>query len=136
MADETTTDQKKSDILNLFDGEELTDNGLGEITSEVDGKLVLLLGEPSSGKTTLFASLFDQFQKGPVADYLFAGSKTQIGFEKRCHFARVVSKGVHSNTERTFLSNGISYLHLAVRKKKIRSTIATFIFCGHFGRTI
>jgi hypothetical protein len=91
------------------------------ITYENQTRLIIVIGEPNSGKTTLLASIHDGFQKGPIGGYLFAGSKTLIGFEKRCHHARMASNRLSADTERT-KSNDFSFLHLIIRPEEPKSS--------------
>ncbi len=75
-------------------------------------RLVVLAGPAGSGKTTLAASLYSAFQKGPFAGYRFAGSRTLVGFEERCWLARASSGGRTPDTERTPRGEEMQFLHL------------------------
>ncbi len=108
---------EEDEVVYLRSGKHFEEHELSLITHDVPIQLVLLLGAPNSGKTTLLASLFDQFQKNPVAGYNFAGSKTIYGFERRCHKARYSGiVGATPDTDRTSVMNPV-YLHLCLRKK-------------------
>lgn len=102
----------------LYSGQEMSGAELAAVTFAHPTNLILIMGEPNSGKTTLLAALFDVFQKGPFSRHLFAGSRTQIGFEIRCHTARMASGRVQPDTERT-TNDEFSYLHLALRKSDL-----------------
>jgi GTPase SAR1 family protein len=122
---ETEHEVKKN--VPIYSGDELSDNEIEIITNRYSTNLILIMGEPNSGKTTLLASLYDQFQKGKFSGYLFAGSKTQIGFEKRCHHARTLSGNLIPNTERTS-SSTFHYLHLSVKNEEKDSSIKHLLF--------
>ena len=86
-----------------------------EIAAAHDTKLVVLLGEKDSGKTTLLAELHQLFLEGPVGDMMFAGSMTLPEFERRCFLARLSSGATHGDTERTkFAGDDVHLLHLCV----------------------
>ncbi|MGH8422076.1 MAG: TRAFAC clade GTPase domain-containing protein [Pseudomonas fluorescens] len=77
-------------------------------------KFVTIVGEFDSGKTTLICALYERFLKGKFANYLFAGSRTLVGFEKRSHHSRIDSGRVVPDTLRTSLSDGLRYFHLSL----------------------
>jgi hypothetical protein len=75
---------------------------------------VIALGGPfDSGKTSLIASLYDLFQRGPVGGYAFAGSSTLRSFELACHDTRRASKRIKPGMERTQTGDA-TYLHLDI----------------------
>lgn len=75
---------------------------------------VTIVGDRNSGKTTLICAIYDRFLKGPFAGYLFAGSRTLIGLEKRSHLARAESGRSQPDTPHTSLSEGLTFFHFAV----------------------
>ncbi|MBW8683515.1 hypothetical protein K1Y79_04135 [Chitinophaga sp. B61] len=99
-------------------GDDLQENELSTITYQFKSNLVVLIGEPECGKSTLYAALLDRFHKGPIGDFNFAGCLTPIAFEKRAHYARLKSKSKSSDNERT-KSFEFSYLHLEVRHRSL-----------------
>lgn len=101
----------------LFEGIEFTLATSSIITYEFFSKTVFILGDSDSGKTTLIATLFDLFQKGPIKNLYFAGSYTQIGFETRCHLSRINSNANEAETEKTNTKE-LSFLHLALKHKE------------------
>jgi len=107
---------KKSDIIKIASGDDLTAETFEKLTYEVPTKLILLIGEPDCGKSTLFASIFDRFQKGNFGQYSFAGTETPIGFERRAHHARIVSQNLSSKAERT-TTGEFTYLHLKLKRR-------------------
>lgn len=78
-------------------------------------RVVLIGGAADSGKTTLLTSIYESLQKGPFAQYRFAGSYTLLGFERRCHRARITSERSSPDTARTPLPEGVRFLHLRLR---------------------
>ena len=96
-------------------GEALTAEEALELTRAVPVCVVVLAGPANSGKTTLLASLYEQFHYGPVGGFLFAGSRTLVGFERRCHLSRRASGRDTPDTERTSQTAEDLLLHLSLR---------------------
>lgn len=117
---EVTGTTSDSDAIYFGSGKALPESNIERITYAFPTKLILIIGGPNCGKTTLVASIFDSFQEGPLGKFIFAGSQTQVGFEERCHTARLssTSKRVNPETERT-KSADFFYLHLAIRDKSL-----------------
>ena len=98
--------------LALSSGRALTvEEGHG-VTGERRTKVVVLIGMVKSGKTTVLSELYERFCKGPIGGYLFAGSKTIMGFEQICYFARAVSERGVEDTDRTKIGIENNLLHL------------------------
>jgi hypothetical protein len=108
-------------------GESFQEEEISTITYRYPCKLILLIGEPSSGKSTLYAALFDSFHKGGCGNYFFSSTRTPIGFERICYLAREKSQGKIPKTERT-KSYEFTYYHLAVRDKELKNEIQHLIF--------
>lgn len=122
---ELTDDQSEPDITIpestthiIPSGDDLQENELSTITYQFKSNLIVLIGEPECGKSTLYAALLDRFHKGPIDEFNFAGCLTPIAFEKRAHYARLKSNSKTSENERT-KSFEFSYLHLEVRHKSL-----------------
>ncbi len=73
---------------------------------------MIVAGPVGSGKTTILTSLFESFLEAPTGNYLFAGSKTLVGFERRCHDARKASGRLVAETGHTSRREGVRFLHL------------------------
>jgi hypothetical protein len=101
-------------MVKLFRGDELTIGQLTEVTYRFPASKIYILGEHDSGKTTILATLFEMFQFAPFHGLYFAGSLTQVGFEKRCFHSRLSSKNEEADTERT-KTEEFRYLHIAVK---------------------
>jgi hypothetical protein len=98
--------------IKLLSGEELKLENLHIITNNFHTKRIFIIGESDSGKTTLLVRLYNSFQLGPFDQYLFAGSLSLIGFERRCHLSKVESNNDKEQTEKT-KSKEFGFLHLA-----------------------
>src|SRR5690348_2935417 len=85
------------------------------ITLRAQTQIVVPVGPVGCGKTTLLATIYDQFLLGPFAGWLFGGSETLLGFEQRSFLSRVVSGGSAASTERTSISAGEQFLHLRIQ---------------------
>lgn len=84
--------------------------------------VVVLAAMPNSGKTSLFASIMNLFQAGPIEDISFAGSETLVGFEERTVLARVASGRDTPDVLRTPTGEA-AYLHLRVARNNKELTI-------------
>lgn len=84
-----------------------------ELANAFPARVVLMMGEKDAGKTTLLAELHHAYLKAPFAGFMFAGSKTLIGFEQRCFLSRLQSGQTEEDTERT-KSADIKLLHMAL----------------------
>ena len=99
-------------VRELHHGDPMTLHEASVITVSGPSRLIVLAGERDSGKTTLLASLYENFLKGPFCGFLFAGSLTLPGFEQRCFDARVDSGRDAAHTPHTSLRLGLRVLHL------------------------
>lgn len=114
--DDISEDQTNTpEMVSLPGVDEFTFETASLVTCAALTRLIVIAGEADSGKTTLLASLSDSFQKGSLAGYLFNESRTLIGFEKRCHKARLASGGIRPDTDRTPPSEEHKLLHLSVQ---------------------
>lgn len=110
--------QKEVAAVVLPDGRALTSAAALDITRARRSTVIVLAGEAESGKTTLLVSLYQCFQHGPFAGYDFAGSRTLIGLEERCHYSRIASGRAVADTERTFLGRPEHLVHLRLRRRQ------------------
>lgn len=126
--------QESVEYVNVYPGDELTAKSAIPITRSRDTRLIILAGDVESGKTTLLACIYEMFQSGPFAGYYFAGSNTLLGFERRCHDARISSEREIPTTEHTILDmdeyqRGIHrLLHLKVCKKAAKLISKDILF--------
>ncbi|HXJ37628.1 MAG TPA: hypothetical protein VNH18_00045 [Bryobacteraceae bacterium] len=108
-------------VVTLPSGNPLDLAGASTVLRAVHTPVVLLAGAAKAGKTTLLASLYDAFQRGPFGGYLAAGSQTLVGFEERCFDARRSSRAVKPSTQRTKFQEGHLYYHLKLRPEDLGS---------------
>ncbi len=122
--------------------DQLVNLPLGKPLAEVDASgvlrangapIVVLVGAPKCGKTTLLASLHDGFQRAPFAGYLGSGSRTLIGFEERCFDSRAASGGEKPVTVRTRHQEGILFYHMKLRREDLRSPIKHLLLADMSG---
>lgn len=84
-----------------------------EVMNAVQARVILFMGDRDAGKTTMLAELHRAYLTSPFAGFMFAGSRTLIGFEQRCFLSRLRSGNAGEDTERT-KSFDIKLLHLAL----------------------
>ena len=75
--------------------------------------MIAIVGDTSSGKSTLLCAIYDQFLRRRFAGRSFAGSATLMAFEEIAHDARAASGARTPDTRRTFHSEGLQFYHLA-----------------------
>ncbi len=122
-------------MVELPEGTELNFGSANSITGASLTRFIICAGEVGSGKTTLLATLYEKLQEGPLADYLFCGSQTLIGFEKRCYFARIASGREKPETERTKPGFEKVLLHLKLRFKDFNRPAQDLLFTDISGET-
>ena len=132
MSDRTTEPGQSAStkLMDLPHGKGLSPAETAAITRRAQTSIVLFAGTADSGKTTLLATLYLLFQRGPFADYLFAGSETLVGFENRVYFARTASGREAPATPRTSVSE---YLHLQVRREDLSEPVRDVLLCDLSG---
>jgi hypothetical protein len=114
VATENIIEKNTTEIIKLVTGEDFSIGDTKIVAYNFPYKLITIIGDSESGKSTFLAVLFDLFQLGPFGDLLYAGSATQLGFERRCHQSRVASGGTVPDTART-TSVEFRFLHLALK---------------------
>lgn len=103
------------DFVVLPSGAPLSPQSLDEFLRARPIRLVAIVGDRDAGKTTLICAIYENFLKGRFADWLFAGSRTLIGFEERSHESRAASGRSMPDTSRTSLAEGLHFFHLGIR---------------------
>jgi len=108
------TPSEENTLETCFSGSALTLSEATELTAHDRVRLILIAGDPESGKTSLLASLFQLFLKGPFAEFKFGGSRSLLGFDRRCFLARIDSGNTNHQFERTLHGSEQCLLHLRV----------------------
>lgn len=91
----------------------LTPGQASSVLRAGDSRVIAIIGQTDSGKTSLIASLYDLFQGGTVAEIGFARSQTLHAFEYTCHDARAASRRGAPHMNRTPLGE-VRFYHLDV----------------------
>jgi hypothetical protein len=104
----------------MWSGEALSLKEAAAITMSADSSVIFLAGMPDSGKTTLLAALYEKFQNGPFAGWMFAGSRTLVRCEDICHYARLASGNATASTQRTRQGGEIELVHLSLSRQADR----------------
>lgn len=79
-------------------------------------RVIAVVAPKDAGKTTLIASVFELFLRGPIGPFHFCGSRTMYAFERACHPSRGVSHHVRPKTERTLLTT-VKFYHAALSRQ-------------------
>lgn len=98
-------------------GEALDNNDFYKIAARERTKMMMLVGPVACGKTTMETSIYQMFQRNPVCEYYFAGSRSLQGFEQRSYYTRIQSRGNIPETQRTRLDDTNVLLHLRLWNK-------------------
>lgn len=110
--DAPASEQKK--FVDIRPSEALDQQALWELRQRRRTTTVGLIGDVRAGKTTLIATLYAQFCKGPYAGYKFKASRTLTGFARRHYLALMKSGRQVPATPRTSMGDGVGFFHLSV----------------------
>lgn len=108
--------EKEEADLMLPPGEALTYEQTSEVLRSGNVRIVVLIGLAWSGKTTLLARIYEQFEKQEFAGFKFAGSRSLLDFSRRSWLASCNSGRLAPDTERTKKWESERFLHLRVGK--------------------
>lgn len=122
-----------SEFISIPSGLELDNEGASAILRRDWARVVILAGGVESGKTTLIASLYQQFQNGPFAGQNFAGSDTLHAWEQYCHPSRTASMASQADTARTRLESSFAFVHLRLRPLDAHGTPTDYLFSNVSG---
>lgn len=125
---------QRVEALDLPNGEALSIESVDRFLRWRAARFITIVGEKDSGKTTLLCSLYDRFLKGVFAGFRFAESWTLMGFERRCHYSRVVSGLSSPDTAHTSIQDGVQFLHLGVARLQ-NSERCDLMFADRAGET-
>jgi hypothetical protein len=123
----------QSRAVMLGSGEALTPQATSRIMGASRARVLVIAGPVKSGKTTLIASVFNRFERGPFAGYMFAGSETLMGFEERSWLARAASGRLSADTQRTRPGAEHCLLHLRVRNEDLTEPPKDLLFADLSG---
>jgi len=82
--------------------------------------VLVLAGAVGSGKTSVYAAIYERLGRGPFGGWLFAGSRTIPGLERRCHWWRVESGSEEPFMEHT-RAEDLPWLHIRLRDVEMKS---------------
>lgn len=122
-----------SDFVSTPSGLELDGEGASAILRRDWARVIILAGGVKSGKTTLIASLYQQFQNGPFASHNFAGSETLHAWERYCHPSRTASMASQADTDRTRLEPNFVFVHLRLRPFNADGAATDYLFSNVSG---
>src|SRR5581483_7560910 len=125
-----------ADARDLPKGDAQTAAAAASITRARRTRVIILIGDEESGKTTLLASLYEQFQRGPYAGYLFAGTETFPGLEERCYLSRISAEQQEARTGRTHPGEGMRFLHMQLRPMAGTALVQDLLFSDVSGELL
>lgn len=133
--DECEERAKSSDsqFVPIPSGLELDGEGASAILRRDWARVIILAGGVKSGKTTLIASLYQQFQNGPFANHNFAGSETLHAWERYCHPSRTASMASQADTDRTRLESSFAFVHLRLGPLNSHGNSTDYLFSNVSG---
>ena len=117
--DLSTEDAEDIDFVKLSSGLPLAPEGVDELLRSRPVRLIAIVGDRDSGKTTLICSIYEKFLKGELTSWRFRGSRTLVGFEERSHNSRAVSRRATPDTPHTSIAEGLRFFHLCVESSDL-----------------
>jgi hypothetical protein len=117
ITDQELATYSSQELVPLPSGEALTERQAAEVARDERSYVIVIAGPVGSGKTTILTSLYEAFLEAPFANYFFRGSRTLVGFERRCHLGREESGTEFANTAHTSMREGVVFLHLDLASK-------------------
>lgn len=115
----TPTDTVRTESgVTLRNGKLLSIAAMDRMARQNDATLVVLVGPPDSGKTTLISTLYELVRAAKVSGLWFAGSRSLIAFEECSHLSRVDSDLEEATMERTKYSEEQNFYHFRMRSEE------------------
>lgn len=108
-----TVEEPALTMVQLPSGQSYEQQDVDTFLLQKPAQLVAIVGDTSSGKSTLLCSIYDKFLRGKFAGRSFAESNTLVAFEEVVHYSRAVSGATIPDTPRTSLSEGLQFYHLS-----------------------
>jgi hypothetical protein len=124
-------DAEKPEPVEICSGDVMHLEDLASFVRAKTVRTVALIGEHRAGKTTLLASIYAMYCKGPFAGLSFVGSRTLVGFAKRHHLALLNSGRTDPTTPRTSRDDPVTFFHLALARE--RRDVVDLIFSDRSG---
>lgn len=117
LAAPPSTDTAEAERLGIVlpSGDLLDQEEASRVLRRGASRVIAVVAPKDAGKTTLIASVFELFLRGPIGPLGFAGSRTMYAFERACHPSRGVSRNARPKTERTILTT-VKFYHAALRR--------------------
>jgi hypothetical protein len=97
----------------LPSGDLLDQEEASQVLRRGASRVIAVVAPREAGKTTLIASVFELFLRGPIGPFRFSGSRTMYAFERACHPSRGVSRNARPKTERSLLTT-VKFYHAAL----------------------
>jgi hypothetical protein len=117
LDEELEVSPEKSAPVRIVSGDVIHLDDVAVFARQRQIRTVALVGEHKAGKTTLLASIYEMYCKGPFAGATFAGSRTLVGFAKRHHLALLNSQRTSPTVPRTSRNDPPAFFHLALAVK-------------------
>ncbi|WP_136621695.1 MULTISPECIES: TRAFAC clade GTPase domain-containing protein [Mesorhizobium] len=114
--DEAEAQLERSAPVRIVSGDVMHMDDVAVFARQRQIRTVALVGEHKAGKTTLLASIYEMYCKGPFAGMTFAGSRTLVGFAKRHHLALLNSQRTSPTVPRTSRNDPTAFFHLALAR--------------------
>lgn len=102
-------------LVGVHSGEALTAAEATVVMEQHPVELVVAVAEAEAGKTTLFASIYEQMARAPLAGWAFDSSLSLFGFEGRSFDATHESGHAVEQMQRTSRNTNRVALHVCVR---------------------
>lgn len=100
-----------SDAIKLPTGEALQLDDIDKMLLAHPLKLIAIVGDRDSGKSTLIGTLYDKFSQGNFGDLAFTSSRTLVGFDRLSFYSRVDGGLDTPDTIRTSITEGLKFFH-------------------------
>ena len=105
------------DYLDLPKGHALGPPGLDIFMRAQPIRLVAVIGDKDSGKTTLICSFYEALLKGELPKWCCFSARTIVAFEQKVHHSRAASGLEEPDTIHTSLAEGLHFFHLGLCAK-------------------
>jgi hypothetical protein len=97
----------------------LDTEGANSLAAERRPTVLVLAGAVGTGKTSVYAAIYERLGRGEFAGWMFAGSRTIAGLEERCFWWRTASGSASPDMPATS-GNALPWLHVRLRDAELR----------------